>query len=121
DALVRFGFGERPTIDGAATGELGDASRWSDVEAVKIAFGAGLRATPLQYALAFAAVAGGGEWHGATLDPSKTTPPRRAMSRESAAALLGLLEGVVHRDDGTGVKARVDGVRVSGKTGTASL
>ncbi len=121
DALVRFGFGERPSIEGAASGELGDASRWSDFEAVKIAFGAGLRATPLQYALAFAAVAGGGEWHGATLDASKPRASRRAMSRDSAAALMTLLEGVVHRDDGTGAKARVDGLRVSGKTGTASL
>jgi cell division protein FtsI (penicillin-binding protein 3) len=120
DSLVAFGFGERPPIDGSATGELGEASAWSDVLATKIAFGAGLSATAVQYAAAFAAVAAGGEWHAPTR-AGAAGPTRRVMSKAHADELLHLMEGVVHRDDGTGAKARVAGLRVSGKTGTTSV
>jgi len=120
DALAAFGFGARPAIDGAATGDLGDAATWSDETATKIAYGAGLRATAVQFAAAFAAVAAGGEWRAPTRGGAPS-PARRVMSAAHAAELLRMMEGVVHRDDGTGTGARVDGMRATGKTGTATF
>ena len=121
DSLVAFGFGQRPPVDGATTATLGDASSWSDELATKIAFGAGLEGTALQYASAFAAIAAGGQWHAPTREHGKTGATHRVLSSERAAEILHLMEGVVHRDDGTGARARVTGMRVTGKTGTATV
>jgi peptidoglycan glycosyltransferase len=90
-----------------------------------------VRATPLQMALAAAAVANGGE----IMEPyvvseifasdgtvEWTAEPvtwRRAMSPATADALSELMEQVVA--SGTGSRAAVPGVRIAGKTGTAEV
>ncbi|MGH9176232.1 MAG: penicillin-binding transpeptidase domain-containing protein, partial [Vicinamibacterales bacterium] len=83
--------------------------------------------TPLQMAAAMSAVANGGTWieprvvRAVIRDGVRTpvTPKvtRRAISAETAAELLPILEAVV--EDGTGKLARIPGFTVAGKTGTA--
>ncbi|MFF6802567.1 penicillin-binding transpeptidase domain-containing protein [Streptomyces sp. NPDC012616] len=88
------------------------------------------RATPLQMAMVASAVANDGKlmkpymvdqiW--AKLDPLDTTEPQQlsqAVSAKTAQALQQMMETVVENPQGTGGKAKIDGVKVGGKTGTA--
>jgi peptidoglycan glycosyltransferase len=88
-----------------------------------------VRATPLQMAMISAAVANGGELmrphlvartRGPDLEVLSETEPQvfsDAMSSGSAAQLRDLMVNVV--ENGTGRPARIAGVQVAGKTGTA--
>ncbi|HEX5060998.1 MAG TPA: penicillin-binding transpeptidase domain-containing protein [Kofleriaceae bacterium] len=75
--------------------------------------------TPLEIAAAFATLANGGVYHAPTFVPGRGDG-ERVVRAETAATVLALLEGVTGAQ-GTGKAARVDGVRVAGKTGTVHL
>lgn len=70
------------------------------------AIGGTMIATPRQVALAYAALADGGDG---------------IVKPDTAARVTTLLEGVVHCDRGTGQQAQVAGMRVAGKTGTSEF
>ena len=84
-----------------------------------VAIGAKLSSTPLEMAAAFAALANAGVYHAPTFGSDRDAG-ERVVRADTAASVLGLLEGVTG-DQGTGKAARVAGVRVAGKTGTAPL
>jgi cell division protein FtsI (penicillin-binding protein 3) len=84
-----------------------------------VAIGAKLSSTPLEMAAAFATLANSGVYHAPTFAKDHDAG-ERVVRAETAASVLGLLEGVTG-DQGTGKAARVAGVRVAGKTGTAPL
>jgi len=76
-------------------------------------------AAPLQMATIAATVANGGkrmEPRSSLGDPKKGT---RVLKRSTANELAVLMESAVN--SGTGTAARIDGVRVAGKTGTAEV
>ncbi len=129
----RFHFGERPAADampfaGAAAGSLPDlADERAGIGLAAI--GAGLTASPLQVAAAYAAIANGGVYHAPALVRrvrdgagrvvwEHRPAGERLLRPETAAALLDLLAAVVESPRGTGRAARVEGARVGGKTGT---
>ncbi|MEU1000850.1 peptidoglycan D,D-transpeptidase FtsI family protein [Streptomyces tibetensis] len=86
-------------------------------------------ATPLQMAMVASAVANDGklmkpymvdELQSPGLDPIEKTDPKelsQPLSPENAQILQSMMETVV--DKGTGSNAKIDGVKVGGKTGTA--
>lgn len=88
-----------------------------------------VRATPLQMALVSAAIANGGTQmkpylvqrvRNPNLDVVQETKPSvlaRPISASTAAALRDMMIGVVEK--GTGTSARISGVQIAGKTGTA--
>ncbi|TDW30230.1 peptidoglycan D,D-transpeptidase FtsI family protein [Cryobacterium psychrophilum] len=88
-----------------------------------------VRATPLQMAVVSAAIANGGvamkpnmveEILAPDLSPLQSFEPevlRRVMSTETAASLTAMMVNNVQ--DGAASNARIDGVKVAGKTGTA--
>lgn len=78
-----------------------------------------ISSTPLEMTAAFATLASGGVYHAPTFVPGHGDG-ERVVRAETAATVLALLEGVTG-ERGTGKAARVDGVRVAGKTGTAHL
>jgi len=121
DTYYQFGFGNVSSLilNGESRGYMPRRSRWSEFENATLSFGYGMQATTLQLAHAYATVASGGLYRPLTIRKLDTMPlSERVLSEQNANALLGMMESVVEKG-GTGDKARIDGYRVAGKTGTS--
>lgn len=126
-AFDAFGFGRRTGVifPAEARGLLPETRTWSKMSRAGVALGQELIVSPLQMAMAYAAIGNNG-W---LLEPqlvmpdsepgSEANPGARTRILDDALArrLLNMLEGVVR--DGTGGLAAVPGFRTAGKTGTA--
>ncbi len=126
-----FGFGTKTNIEfpGEDQGVLKKPKDWSAMTLNSLAFGYEVSATPLQIACAYAAVANGGKLMKPTLlkkitdvsgniiRESKPRYIRTVISPSTTETLTRILERVVEK--GTGTNARIQGMRVAGKTGTA--
>jgi cell division protein FtsI (penicillin-binding protein 3) len=131
EALRAFGFGEstQSLFPDESSGILRGWREWKQVDHATIAFGQGISVTPVQLAVATAAIANGGllvrprlvaarRAPGGPWQPTRSEVIQRAISRETAQTVLGMLETVVSAE-GTARQAALPGVRVAGKTGTA--
>jgi cell division protein FtsI (penicillin-binding protein 3) len=130
--IEKFGFGKITGIDmpGEVPGLLRNAESWSAIDLATHAFGQGISATPLQMAMAYAAVANGGflmrpyvvrrvvSPAGEVLFENQPHVVRRVISEKTARLLASMLKEVTN-EGGTGVMANVEGFEVAGKTGTA--
>lgn len=126
-----FGFGIPAGIElgGEIGGELKNPVEWSEYTPAAMAMGYEVAVTPLQLAMAYAVIANGGYLlkpkivldvtDGVPAKITKIKPKviRRVISDSTVATIRHLLEQVVER--GTGTKAKIEGVRICGKTGTA--
>ncbi len=126
-----LGFGRKPDLGfpSETSGLLWPVKRWSTLSPSGLSLGQELTASPLQVALAYAAVANGG-W---LPEPRLVNQARgrvdssrdrirsrtRVMDRPLAERIASMLEQVVL--EGTGIQAQVPGYRVAGKTGTAQM
>jgi cell division protein FtsI (penicillin-binding protein 3) len=135
DGLKAFGLGARTGVDlpGEATGLLNKPNHWREIDLANHGFGQGVAVTPMQLAVAYAAIANGGlivrphivraayDAQGNELLEHPAQVVRRAISPDVAHQMNLLLRNVVNGPDGTGRKAQVDGFLVAGKTGTAQM
>jgi cell division protein FtsI/penicillin-binding protein 2 len=126
-----FGFGSRTGIGlpGESAGAVPEIERWSARTKATMAFGQEVAVTPLQMLNAFASIANGGVMMmprlvKAVVDPatgnaSRSEPVvvRRVVTEQTAAQLREFCLRVV--EEGTAQAARVEFMRVGGKTGTA--
>lgn len=132
DMLRRFGLGNYTGVEFPAEshGLLQRPDRWSGVTAASMAMGYELAVTPLQLAVAYAAIAYDGVMlrptlvrevrapDGSVLVRASPEPVRRVVRPEVARRLREMLRGVVY-DGGTGTTAALSMFEVAGKTGTA--
>lgn len=120
--LVKFGFGNSTDLGlpGETSGILRSRKNWATVDVATHSFGQGVAVTPLQMVRAVSAIANGGNLP--NLRVVKSEEPytlTRVISESAARDAKEMMYGVVESDSGTGKKARIDGLRVGGKTGTA--
>lgn len=126
-----FGFGCLTGVEfpGEVQGVLRNPAYWSRRSLATLSIGYEVSVTALQLVNAYSAIANRGllmepKLVKAVIDPEgnvvervRPTVIRRVVSEDTARLLTGFLCGVV--EQGTGVKARIKGVKVAGKTGTA--
>ncbi|MEQ1875178.1 MAG: penicillin-binding protein 2 [Bdellovibrionia bacterium] len=130
--LVDFGFGVKTDVDtlGESRGIMPDLP-WREHLLANISFGHGVAATPLQIANAYAAIANGGvirkpylvrairpKEEGASPQEFGPSEGVRILDQQTASTLSLMLMSATGKD-ATGVKARVNGFHVAGKTGTS--
>ncbi|MFJ8789701.1 peptidoglycan D,D-transpeptidase FtsI family protein [Streptomyces sp. NPDC102462] len=131
--LRKFGIGGYTGLGfpGETRGILAAPGDWSTSQQYTVPFGQGFSINAMQAASVYSTIANGGVRVEPTLvrgergadgrfapapEPKKT----RVVSEKTAKTLAQMLESVVDDEQGTGVKARIPGYRVAGKTGTAN-
>jgi cell division protein FtsI/penicillin-binding protein 2 len=128
-----FGFGMTTGIDlpGEVRGVLKKPidHDWSGTTVQTMSYGYEIGATPLQIACTYAAIADRGmlmkpyvvshidDGTGETIAEQKPQAIRLVVSQKTLDQLLPAFEGVV--EHGTGKEARINDVRIAGKTGTS--
>src|SRR3984893_11813011 len=134
DYIRAFGFGALTGVDmpGESRGLLHRLENWSAISIGSISMGQEIGVTPIQLVTAVSAIANGGMLYrphvvaelrrGNQVIPAEgplaATEPKTVIRPQTAAALRGLMEGVVLKG-GTGTLARLDGWTAAGKTGSA--
>lgn len=124
-----FGFGSKTGVElpGESEGILKPPDQWSGVSKASIAIGQEVTVTPLQLAMAYAAIANGGILFQPRLVAASrseegwrswaTFPLHRVLSPETSGEIRRMLATAVR--EGTGTTAGIPQVAVAGKTGTA--
>ncbi|WP_207261689.1 penicillin-binding transpeptidase domain-containing protein [Desulfovibrio sp. Huiquan2017] len=124
DYLTKLGFGEKTHLGlpGESSGILRPAGTWTSVDLACISFGQSIGVTAVQLAHAFLCLANQGSTRDLNLILSPKSERRNAsiqvFTPETAATVLKMMEEVV-QEDGTGRSARIQGITMAGKTGTA--
>jgi len=124
DWYAIFGFGQLTGVgySGESAGSIKPVSQWDEYLAATSSFGQGISVTGIQLLGAFAAAVNGGFMVKPTLlRPTPEQPiveKKRILPEHVSTALRTYLFEAVE-PGGTGVRARVPGFRVGGKTGTA--
>ncbi len=128
----KAGLGHRTGVDlpGEAEGTLPSTAwkarnfhvKWFAGETISVSIGQGaLTVTPIQLASAIGGIAVGGVWHQPHLlvKDTKTEKPREwALNPENVKKVIDGMYAVVN-EGGTGVRAKIPGIEVCGKTGSA--
>lgn len=120
--LLDMGFGKTTDIGlTESKGIIRPLRDWSEADLLSTGFGQSISATPLQMIQAFNILANDGKrvhLHIVQDDNTDNVSEQNVFSRKIAREVLKMMETVVD-GNGTGKNARIPGVRVAGKTGTA--
>ncbi|MDF1544772.1 MAG: penicillin-binding transpeptidase domain-containing protein [bacterium] len=133
ETCQKFGLGQKllDCMPGETGGKIKAPSRWSEYNTAAFTIGHSVAVSTLQMAVAFAAIANGGEllkprliFGGVDEDGYVVRSVRRevvgrAMKENSSDSLRAFLRGVVER--GTAKPVNSAAVTIAGKTGTAQI
>ena len=136
--LRRLGFGEPANLPlaGQSKGILRPASQWQEIDLAATSFGQSFSATLVQMARAYLCLASDGAQKDLVLElpvdevmevegdvpqavPVAEPAPEKLFSPETMRQVRAMLREVVEEEGGTGKEARIPGMVVGGKTGTA--
>ena len=117
-----FGYGSKPGsgFPGESSGVLPAPARWSGSSKATISYGYGLSATPLQSAMAYAALANGGVMNTPTFVKGEHGQRRQVVDPAVAHEVMKMMQTVTE-PGGTATQGAILGYHVAGKTGTARM
>ena len=122
--LSSLGFGKKTGIGIHETrGIMRKVKDWSELDLMSTSFGQSISVTGVQMLQAYTTIAGGGVFKPVKLVLNDLQQPAeqkgmRIFSKKTSRQVIDMMEEVVD-GNGTGSKARIPGVKVAGKTGTA--
>lgn len=122
--LSLLGFGARTGVPVAESkGILRQPRDWSEADLISTSFGQSISVTVVQMAQAYLTLLNGGEFKPLRLviDENADIQQKyhRVFSERVARQVMDMMRDVVEEGDGTGKAARIPGIQVGGKTGTA--
>lgn len=119
--LSRLGLMDRLQTELPESADPQHPSKWSQISAMTISFGHGISVSPMQTAVAAAALVNGGKLIPPTFFPRSEAEAnalaKRVVSQETSDKMRYLMRLNVLK--GSGRRAEVQGYRLGGKTGTA--
>lgn len=128
----QFGFGEKTGVEleTESAGNVAALTKAGEIYYATASFGQGITVTPMQMAMAYAAIANGGTLYkpimvdeirgpDGTVETRAPEAVRRVISQKTAGTLGAMLVSVV--EEGHGKRAGVPGYYIAGKTGTAQV
>ncbi len=129
--LRDFGFGNYTSIDlpGETKGKLLKPAQFDDYSQMSMSYGYGISITPMQLTAAYCALVNGGTLYqpyllkkvisreGNMVENANPKPIRKVISTETSNIIKDFMLGVV--ENGTAKTAKIEGVKVGGKTGTS--
>ncbi len=119
--LESRGFGQITSVPVVENkGMLRSARDWRDSDVMTISFGQSISVTGLQMAQAYLTLLNGGEYKPLRLlrEETRVTQKQQIFSADVSRQVMSMMRSVV-QENGTGTRARIPGVDVAGKTGTA--
>jgi len=130
ESMIKYGLGNYSGINipGEEKGLIADYKTWPASSIGAMAIGQGIAVTPIQLIRAVSVIANGGylitpsvvsETKSAdgTIDRELSGESTQIISTQTAQEVKDMMLSVV--EDGTGTLAKIEGVKVCGKTGTA--
>ena len=119
--LHRIGLLSRMPFELPEVAHPVEPKKWRKINSVTISYGHGATTTPLQTAVAGAALVNGGKLISPTLFPRSNTQAEaeavQVISPKTSRNMRDLMR--MNVEEGSGKRAEVPGFRVGGKTGTA--
>lgn len=121
ESIAEMGFGQKSGIElsGEAKGILRHHKEWRPVSIATHGFGQGIAVTAIQLSRAYSALLNGGYLPKVSLIKQDKIEKNQIFSNQNSKKILEMIKGVTEDAHGTGRPAKIAGLTVYGKTGTA--